>query len=180
MKFEPNEAITYLHDEISKLINVYQNAAKSAAFTSALGRVNHLEYTDEESGLSIVAPKTPGDLIREGKTLSHCVASFVDPIINGTENVLFIRHTDNIDTPYFTMALSNVGDIEQIHCYCNGQITEDGQRNAFERSGMPVYKEVKDISSFLIKWTKAKAKSEGIRPKESSIKSYYGALCARH
>ena len=63
--------------------------------------------------------------------------------------------------------------IRQVHCYYNGDLTEQGQTTAFEQSGMPVYNKKFNIVEFLLKWAKAK---KDIDPQ--SIKSRYGALCA--
>lgn len=170
------ENATALHDELSIWVSLYQDASKNALFKEAIGRVLPLEYTNGE--LSIVAPRTVNDLQTEGRVLSHCVASFVDPIIDGTTNVLFVRRNDMINVPFYTIEILNDGTVRQVHCYRNGDVSEAGQREAYERSvadgqEVPSYNKTFDVAAFLIEWSK-KRKSV----KQQSIKLQYGALCA--
>ncbi|MBQ0142041.1 MAG: PcfJ domain-containing protein [Prevotellaceae bacterium] len=180
IELSADEVSHYLHDDISFWIDFYQDNSKQELFAKAVERVIPLEYEDKEDGLQIIAPRHVEELKEEGRTLSHCVASFVDPIINNTENVLFIRKTTSPGTPYFTLALDNEGNIEQVHCFHNGGVTEDEQLRAYTRSvqesnEMSVYKEPKNIIGFLKKWATA---MKG-KVKAASIKDSYGMLCAR-
>ena len=170
------EAMKYLHDTLSSILSLYKDEAKELAFASTSKRVEDLEYSDKESGLSIVVPRKASEVISEGHTLGHCVASYVDSIIDGKCNILFIRHTDMIDKPYFTMEITPTGEIRQVHSYHNGQVSIDSQRQAYSTSGYEVYKEPKDIVAFLTRWAKACAKAH-IAPSLKSIKDNYGALC---
>lgn len=52
---------------------------------------------------SIVRPTHVSDIIDEGASLSHCVASYVDDIINRKCKILFLRTTDNIDNSLVTV-----------------------------------------------------------------------------
>lgn len=165
--------IKYLHDEISPIASLYRNHVNAKQFNTALDRVRPLEYVDEKRGLQIVAPKNAADVINEGTALSHCVGSFVEPIANGTENIMFIRRTDAPEEPYFTLALSPNKVIEQVHSWRNHQISEQSQKDVFVASGNPIYSETKDIVGFLSGWAKAK------NINAASIKESYGALCAR-
>ena len=171
------EYAKYLHDDLATWITLYQDESKYVDFEKAVKRMDGLEYDDGE--LSIVCPKTPADLQREGSVLSHCVASFVDPIISGTTNVLFLRKSNMIGVPYYTIEILNDGTIRQVHCFHNGGVTMSDQANAYTRSvneGRPIesYKEPKDILKFLLKW----ANKFKTRVKANSIKDSYGMLCA--
>lgn len=177
LQLTPSEMIRYLHDSLSAEIDAYQNEIQAAEFENSRSRFADLEYEDEKAGLSIIAPKTAAEVIQEGKTLSHCVGGYVKSIIAGASNILFIRKTDQIDQPYFTMEVSPNGQIRQIHSYQNHNVSEESQRAAYEVSGYSVYAEPKDIVSFLIKWAKAKQNSV-LKPVVSSIRNQYGALCA--
>lgn len=166
----------FLHEEAQTFFNLYKDAALAASFKVALGRVKPLEWADKKTGLSIVAPMNAADVQNEGKVLGHCVASFVQPIADGYENVMFIRRTDMIEEPYYTIALNPyTGEIEQIHCHHNGGLNEDDQKRAFEDSGREVYNKAFDIIGFINRWVKA---MDGkVDPK--SIHKSYGAICAR-
>lgn len=168
------EMIKYLHEELSYWISFYEDSSKTSEFTEAVKRVQSLEWKDEKSGLEIIAPKTIGDMKREGNVLSHCVATYTDSIIAGKENIMFLRRSDMIDQPFYTVEILNDGQIRQVHCYQNGDLTKEGQEKAYENSQSAVYNKTFNIVQFLLDWAKAK---KG-KVKSSSIQSRYGALCA--
>lgn len=176
--------VKLLHDELSKIHSLYIDQSKNVLFKEALKRVEKLCWKDEEMGLEIVTPRDINDLKNEGSVLSHCVASYVEPICEGSENILFIRRTDMPWHPYFTMDLvypnndyTKPGQIRQIHCYRNGDPTEDGISTAYRNSGFEVYDKYYDIIKFVQKWaTKMNGKLN-----KNTINAHYGALCAnRH
>lgn len=162
------EAIKYLHDEITPIFNLYKNKVELGKFKEAVKRVEPFVYENEE--FAIIAPQKPDDLAKEGSVLHHCVNSFTSAIIRGSENIVFLRRKSCIDTPFFTIALDNNRHIEQIHCYCNGNITIDEQKRAYESSGLKSYENPIDIIPFLNKWCKDK--------KITGLQNSYGALCA--
>ena len=170
---DPAKHLNYLHDQLSFWFNFYRDSTKNKLFQQAVKRVKDLEWVDKTSGLEIVAPAGVEDLQREGTELSHCVSSFVQPIIDGTTNVVFIRRSDMKDVPYYTVEVSG-GKIRQVHCYRNGGLDAEAQRSAFINSGSPVYNKNFDIISFLKRWARH---SEG-RVSEDSIKGTYGIMCA--
>lgn len=168
------ENLKYLHDDASYWISFYEDSAKDELFKQATGRVKDLQWVDDESGLQIVMPTCVAELKNEGSVLSHCVASYVDPIINGKENIMFLRRTDMPDDPFYTVEVLEDGEIRQVHCYRNGDLTAEGQQTAFASSNYQVYDHTYDIVGFLLKWSKA---MKG-KVKATSVKSRYGALCA--
>ena len=169
----PFENMKFLHDQLSYWSAFYQDEKKDADFKKAVQRVVPFEYESKKFGLKIVAPVNVADLRREGDILSHCVASYMDPIINGTENIMFIRRTDMPDDPFFTLEVMPSGDIRQVHCFENGALDDVAQAEAFRKSQMPVYDKVFDIVGFLNEWA---TKTKGINAK--SIRDQYSALCA--
>ena len=172
LELTEQEHIRLLHDELSEFITQHQKELQAKGFKNAAERLLKYEYTGKD--LSIVAPRESTELAIEGGTLSHCVAGFIDPVIRGTENVLFIRRNDMLNTPYYTMAISNDGCIEQIHCYRNGHLSASEQMEAYNKSGLPSYNKCFDIIGFLHEWAK---KKKGL-VKESTIRESYGALGA--
>ena len=173
--------VKLLHDELSKIHSLYIDQSRNQLFKEALKRVEKLCWKDEEMGLEIVTPRDINDLKNEGSVLSHCVASYVDPICEGSENILFIRRTDMPYHPYFTMDLvypnndyTKPGQIRQIHCYQNGDPTESGISTAYRNSGFEVYDKYYDIIKFVQKWAN---KMNG-KLNKNTINAHYGALCA--
>ena len=51
-------------------------------------------------------PHSLNELIYEGSTMHHCVASYADRIIAGTSIIFFMRKADKPDEPYITMNLT--------------------------------------------------------------------------
>ena len=176
VSFTVSEHAKYLHDEATAWVELFQDEVKVNEFNRALKRVKPLEYTD--GTLSIVAPTAPRDLKAEGSILSHCVGGFVQPIIDGTTNVVFLRKNKMLGSPFYTIEILNDGTIRQVHCYHNGGTSEEEQLRAYTRSvqennPLPVYQEPVDILKFLRKWAK-----ERPQVKASSIRENYGMLCA--
>ena len=167
------EAIVYLHDEISIEFGIRQDNTNAELFAKECEKAKELEYTSIKYGLRIIAPVKPGELRHEGSVLHHCVGSYIDSVARGKEKILFIRRNDMPDDSYFTLDIMPDGTIRQVHCYCNGDPTEEGIRRAYERSNYPVYAETKDIIGFLLEWA---SKKSGV--KASSIRSQFGRLCA--
>ncbi|OFI49555.1 hypothetical protein BG261_02960 [Floricoccus tropicus] len=52
-----------------------------------------------------VLPKTPYDLINEGRCLMHCVGGrgYIEGHFKGSTSIVFIREKNKLDTPFFTM-----------------------------------------------------------------------------
>lgn len=67
----------------------------------------------------VVAPKKPLELATEGTRLHHCVKSYIDKVVNGVTNIMFIRKADDPETPFFTVEVTNEKKIEQVHGSCN-------------------------------------------------------------
>ena len=174
IKMTPAENLSYLHDEASYWVRFFQDSTKDVDFKKAAQRVKGLEWKDSKAGLEIVAPTSIHELQQEGAVLSHCVASYADAIIDGTENIMFLRRTDMPNNPYYTVEVLPKGEIRQVHCFGNGDLTNSGQREAYRRSQYSVYDRDFDIVGFLTKWAKA---FPG-RINANSVKSRYGALCA--
>lgn len=60
-----------------------------------------LQYNGDS--FSVLIPHCVNDLINEGKKLHHCVASYIDYIIDRASKILFYRNTDDINTPLVTL-----------------------------------------------------------------------------
>ena len=174
LKLSGGDMLQFLHDEISYWVSFYQDEANNQLFMQAMDRVKPLCWKDEKSGLEIIAPKDIADLKNEGHTLSHCVGTYVDAIISGKDNIMFLRRSDMVNSPFYTVEVLNDGQIRQVHCYQNGCLTAEAQNIAYDRSKLEVYNKTFNIVQFLVDWAKA---TKG-KVKASSIKSSYGALCA--
>ena len=111
--------------------------------------------------------------------MHHCVGSFIEAVANNKENVVFIRRNDLLNEPYYTMAISPSGNIEQIHCVYNGDLTAEGQERAYETTQREVYNQKFDLIKFLKQWVSA-MKQKGVMINPNTIKPSYGMLGAHN
>ena len=79
-------------DEVNK--KKFDNAVSDEAY-------QNLTYKDKD--WVVLAPKTANDLVLEGRKQSHCVGSYVDYVANKQKFILFMRRTDDPDTPVITL-----------------------------------------------------------------------------
>lgn len=177
LKMSPAQHVIYLEAELTKIFNIYRDKAKSEAFKHSVERLKTYEFSDGQ--LSVVAPTQASDLTTEGAVLHHCVGSFIDAVANNKENVVFIRRNDLLNEPYYTMAISPSGNIEQIHCVYNGDLTAEGQERAYETTQREVYNQKFDLIKFLKQWVSA-MKQKGVMINPNTIKSSYGMLGAHN
>lgn len=170
----PRENVQFLHDDAAYWVGFYKDEGQNALFEEAVKRVQPLEWADSKSGLQIVAPKDVHELKEEGATLHHCVGGYVDAIIGGKDNIMFLRRSDMPNHPFFTVEIVHDGEIRQVHCYANLNPNEEDIKRAYEISGYDVYNKTFDIQGFLKKWAaamKGKVDARSIQPR-------YHALCA--
>ena len=177
LKMDPVHHLIYLETELTKVYNLYRDKAKSEAFKHSVERLKTYEFSDGQ--LSVVAPTQASDLTTEGAVLHHCVGSFIDAVANNKENVVFIRRNDLLNEPYYTMAISPSGNIEQIHCVYNGDLTAEGQERAYETTQREVYNQKFDLIKFLKQWVSA-MKQKGVMINPNTIKPSYGMLGAHN
>lgn len=64
------------------------------------------KYSFSADGLFIRPAKGAGELIKEGASLNHCVATYADKYLIGQTIILFIRREAAPDESYYTMELS--------------------------------------------------------------------------
>lgn len=117
--FDPKDvsSIKEMHDAAVTVYNLKKDAIKAEEFKGVASRWDKWVYAGEK--FSAVAPKTPEDIANEGMTLRHCVKSYIDRVIAKTTNIMFIRKNEELETPFFTVEVSNDGRIEQVHGSCN-------------------------------------------------------------
>lgn len=111
------------HDITMMNYKVKEDSLKQMHFEEevASNTYKKLEYKDKE--FAIVSPKEMDDLIREGNELSHCVASYVDSVIEKRCRIYFMRKADNIEQPYATIEVRG-DNIRQCRGYANRRLTE--------------------------------------------------------
>lgn len=86
----------YMYDKKTE-----ENAKKRRAELVAAG------YEFKSGTLCTVVPKNAEDIKAEGKALRHCVGRYAEDHANGKSTIIFIRHTDDPKTPFFTLEVDS-------------------------------------------------------------------------
>lgn len=113
------------HDKaIAKRSFVYDEE-KNNAFMAQTSRCQEL-YGHETKEFTIRAPKDTKELFEEGRILSHSVGSYTDIISKGDTCIMFVRRTDDPDTPWYTLEINEkLMKIPEIKGYCNRLVDEE-------------------------------------------------------
>lgn len=124
--FDTIEDIIRMHDDALEAYNMQKSEIDNKKFEERSAFWEKWKYDENEKYL-VIAPTNPADLASEGITLHHCVKTYIQKVVNGETNIMFIREKDKQKTPFFTVEISNKGTIEQIHGFGNRNIdTEPG------------------------------------------------------
>ena len=119
------------HDRALKIYNRYQQQILESQQKVIGDRyINNVYYLVKEYEFSndeyvIIAPKSVFELTTEGKTLKHCVGSYVQSVSSGKEYILFLRKKENQDIPFFTINITPNKEIRQIHGKRNCNVPEE-------------------------------------------------------
>ena len=98
----PNDIVA-CHDRMVLLRREKEDKQVTKGINDYSRKMQFLSYTDKKAGLLIRPAESQAELIKEGKLLNHCVATYAKSMSSGKTCILFIRHTDKPDVPYFTL-----------------------------------------------------------------------------
>lgn len=132
-----NDAIIYRtsclyqrHNELVEIIEKMDAAIKSQEILAKYPGIDKIilevkekyEYKDKE--YAVVAPEKVNDILYEGSVLHHCVdkgENYFDRILKKETFILFLRKSEEIDKPYYTLEIEPGGTIRQIRTEYNRQ-----------------------------------------------------------
>lgn len=100
------------------------------------GILGKYQYQDRE--YAIIVPKNAADIVREGTALHHCVdkgGSYFERIEDQETYILFLRRSQKIATPYYTLEVEPGGAVRQL-------------RTEYDRQD----NEIPKIREFLCRW----------------------------
>ena len=83
--------------------------------------VGSYEFND----LIMFAAKIPEELDKESEALKHCVRTYKEKVADGRCAILFIRHKNNPNTPFYTLELDPKQNIVQCRGYKNQSMTDE-------------------------------------------------------
>ena len=64
------------------------------------------ELEFETAGFAFISPKTPQDIIDEGKNMHNCVGGYVNKVVDGYATIIFMRLANSPDKSYITLELN--------------------------------------------------------------------------
>lgn len=107
----------------NEVLNQNKTTSAGAKFDEIIIKEDYTGLEMEDELLSVIAPKSSQDLIKEGESLSHCVASYVKDVANGLCKVLFLRFTKEPELSYMTIEVRN-NEIKQFKGFSNRKATD--------------------------------------------------------
>ena len=107
------------HERCTNLVKIKANKESDEKMKERAEFLKQFEFIDEELGLFIRIPQNTEEIVSEGKALIHCVGGYAERHANGKTNIFFVRKSDDPDTPYYTMEVSNDYKIVQCRGYRN-------------------------------------------------------------
>lgn len=111
------------HDRAVERLDAEKNKEKNARIAEQAEKFKKYIFSDQETGLCIRPVRSCMELIEEGRTLCHCVATYADSVASGKTAIFFVRRIDAPKTPFYTLEYKN-GRIIQDHGFRNKLQTE--------------------------------------------------------
>lgn len=117
----PNNWLTSLQIMKGKF-NAWKQLHADERFLNNMDKIKELEYNDDK--YCIIVPSKASEVVDEGAHLGHCVASYVDRIIEGETNILFMRKVDSKEESLVTIEYKN-NEVCQYKGYGDRPVTEE-------------------------------------------------------
>lgn len=121
------------HDVVARNYNDFCSVYDEALFTKVVNK----DYEYKWGKYQIVAPTKTKDIRDEGCTLNHCVASYIDRVLDGNTQILFMR--ENSEESLVTIEVRS-NSIVQARGYSNRSL------NNQEAKWLETYAKAKNLS----------------------------------
>lgn len=108
MKREYEKYPRYLksfHDITVQNYNLFKRKTTNKKFQKVVNNFAKYEYQNES--YCVIAPSFANDLITEGVRLNHCVASYIDDVIEQKTCIMFLRKNLQKEMPLVTLEIKN-------------------------------------------------------------------------
>jgi hypothetical protein len=117
MDVEPKEklpkSLKKLHDIAQMNNTVAADPKKNADMKTVVESPDYKGLEYKKKPYIVVTPIDANELIKEGSSLSHCVASYVNDVIKGTCKILFLRAIEDIGKSLVTIEVRD-NNIRQV------------------------------------------------------------------
>jgi len=112
------------HDIVMRNYRVNKSQVLVKKYEGLYEGLQRLEYKGEK--FSIVVPKSLDLVVKEGQALNHCVANYIDGLVEGQYAIVFLRDNEEIDRPLVTVQVH--GDrVSQARGVNNRAVTQEEQ-----------------------------------------------------
>ncbi len=104
------------HDIVAMNYNAMKDEKKVDIFKTVVSDKEYIKFKsweDKKKLWVVVTPTVPNDLVDEGTQQHHCVASYVDNVIDRTSIILFFRKKEEPEESVLTVEIKN-GEIYQV------------------------------------------------------------------
>lgn len=91
------------HDLASKNLKIVLSDKEKREMELILNKEEYKQLTYEGKEYSVIQPISAQDIIEEGKSLHHCVGSYVDLVKNRKTMILFMRDKNNLNKSLITL-----------------------------------------------------------------------------
>ncbi|MBQ8264143.1 MAG: PcfJ domain-containing protein [Oscillospiraceae bacterium] len=108
------------HDAAAQTLKIEADAKAEQAYKKRYKALCK-KYEFEMDGYRVMVPVSAAEIVREGKTLNHCVGGYAARHVEGKTTILFFRRSRKPGTSFITIEMTGTnGDrIMQIHGYQN-------------------------------------------------------------
>jgi hypothetical protein len=112
------------HDVTMMNYKAIENELKRRHFKEKVETEDYKALEFKKKELKIISPTEMEDLIKEGSELSHCIASYIDRVIDDKCRIYFLRKVEDINTPMVSIEVAN-GNIRQARGSHNRKVSTD-------------------------------------------------------
>lgn len=105
-----HQMTTDMWNELQFDIKLNKYAEKANEYSSDYDKVVEKigdKFNFETDKYQIVVPQNTREIGHEGYKLRHCVAQYINKVIDGQIIILFLRDKEQLDTPLYTMSIVN-------------------------------------------------------------------------
>lgn len=141
MNYKPKN-LKKAHDEVVEMCGGSDIARRAGEIAEKFPGIDEIhaeikeKYAYTEKTYSIVVPERIEDIIIEGKTLGHCLHSsdrYFDRIQRRETYIVFLRKTEELDKPYYTLEIEPDGTARQKRTVGDNQNKDFEEAKAFIR-----------------------------------------------
>ena len=152
--------LRYRHDELVEIFNAQRDELEKERIENEYPNVKPVcekikaMYEWGDDAHVVVVPEGAAEIMREGRLLAHCVGSsdrYFERIAEEESYIMFLRHTSDIDKPWYTMEVEPGGCIRQLRTI--------GDSEGEDRA---------EAKEFLVKWRKEISRRIGAAEREAA------------